>query len=187
MPDILLQLDRHLFHFINHDLSNSFFDTIMPYLRNPKFWIPLYIFIIGFCIYKYKKRGVVIIVCLSLAAGFADFTASSIIKPLVKRARPCQDPVVSLTDIKRVDCGPAYSFPSTHATDHFAVAFVLILLFYKKWPWIWLWAILWAGVICFAQVYVGVHYPIDVTCGAIYGALVGILFVYLFRKLQPQF
>jgi membrane-associated phospholipid phosphatase len=186
MPDFLLQLDRHLFYFINHDLTNPFFDWIMPWLRNAKHWIPLYLFIIGFCIYKFKRQGIIIIILLALSAGFADFTSARIIKPLVKRDRPCNDPVVSQTDIIRVDCGPAYSFPSTHATDHFAAAFFLILLFYKKWRWIWFWGILWAGIISFAQVYVGVHYPIDVFCGAIYGALVGWLFVWLFNKLQPQ-
>ncbi|MDB5008884.1 MAG: superfamily protein [Mucilaginibacter sp.] len=186
MPDYLLQLDRHLFYFINHDLANPFFDWIMPWLRNPKFWIPLYLFIIIFCIWKYKKQGIIIIVLMALSAGFADFTSASIIKPLVKRARPCRDVLVSKTDIERVDCGTGYSFPSTHATDHFAMALFMILLFYKKWPWIWLWGILWAGTISFAQVYVGVHFPIDVFCGAIYGSLVGWLFAFLFRKLQPM-
>ncbi|HAL82143.1 MAG TPA: phosphatase PAP2 family protein [Mucilaginibacter sp.] len=187
MPDQLLQLDRHLFYFINHDLSNPFFDWIMPYLRNPKCWIPLYVFIIGFCIWKFKKQGIVIIILLALAAGFADFTSASIIKPLVKRVRPCRDPVVSQTDIARISCGTGYSFPSTHATDHFAMAFFMIMLFYRKWRWIWLWAILWAATISFAQVYVGVHFPIDVSCGAIYGIFVGWLFAKLFEKLQPQF
>src|SRR5882757_2422918 len=101
MPDFLIQLDRHLFHFINHDLANPFFDWIMPYLRNPKFWIPLYLFIIGFCVWKFKKQGIVIIILLALSAGFADFTSASIVKQLVKRARPCNDPVVSKTDMLR--------------------------------------------------------------------------------------
>jgi len=186
VPDQLLQLDRHLFYLINHDLANPFFDWIMPLLRTPKNWIPLYIFIIGFCIWKFKKQGIIIIIFIALSAGFADFTSASLIKPLVKRDRPCRDVVVSKTDMERVPCGPAYSFPSTHATDHFAMAFFMILLFHKKWRWIWLWAILWAGIISFAQVYVGVHFPIDVFCGAIYGMLVGWLFWWLFTKLQPQ-
>ncbi|CAN5504325.1 phosphatase PAP2 family protein [soil metagenome] len=187
MPDFLLQLDRHLFYFINHDLANPFFDWIMPFLRNAKFWIPLYILIIGFCLWRYKRTGILIIVLLALSAGFADFTSASLIKPMVHRLRPCRDAVVSQTDMARVPCGTGYSFPSTHATDHFAMAVFLIALFYKKWRWIWLWAILWAGAICFAQVYVGVHFPIDVTLGALYGALVGYLFALIFRKIQPEF
>jgi undecaprenyl-diphosphatase len=187
MPETLLQFDRHLFYFINHDMANAFFDLIMPYLRNPKFWIPLYIFIIVFCLWRYKKTGAIIIVLLALTAGFADFTSASLIKPAVQRIRPCRNPITSKTDINQVGCGTGYSFPSTHATDHFAMAAFLTLLFYKKWPWIALWATLWAGIICFAQVYVGVHYPLDVIGGAIYGILVGSLFAFIFKKLQPQF
>jgi undecaprenyl-diphosphatase len=186
MPDFLLQPDRHLFYFINHDLANPFFDWIMPYLRNPEFWIPLYLFIVGFCIWKFKKQGIVIIVLLALSVGFADRTSAGLIKPLVKRLRPCRDPVVSKTDIARIDCGTGYSFPSAHATNHFTAAFFLIMLFYKKWRWIWFWGILWAGTISFAQVYVGVHFPVDVFCGAIYGAFVGWLFALIFRKLEQQ-
>jgi undecaprenyl-diphosphatase len=182
MLDYLLQLDRDLFRFINHDLANPFFDLIMPYLRNPKFWIPLYVFIIGFCAWKFKKQGVIIVALIAASAGFADFSSAQIIKPLVHRIRPCRDRMVSPTDTIRVGCGTGYSFPSTHATDHFAMAFFMILMFRKKWRWIWLWGILWAGAISFAQVYVGVHYPIDVSCGAIYGMLVGWLFYEVCRR-----
>ncbi len=187
MSNFLLQFDRHLFYFINHDLANPFFDAVMPWLRTPKNWIPLYLLIITFCAWKYKRTGLIIIVLMALSAGFADKTSAGFVKPLVHRLRPCHDPVVSKTAIVRVDCGPGYSFPSTHATDHFAVAFFAILVFYKKWRWIWFWGILWAGAISFAQIYVGVHFPIDVACGTIYGIFVGWLFSLLFKKLQPGF
>ena len=186
MLEHLIQIDRHLFYFINHDLGNPVFDWLMPMLRNPRFWIPLYIFIIIFCLAKYKKQGAIIILLLAISAGVADFTSASIFKYNVKRLRPCHDPVVTQTAIVRVPCGPGYSFPSTHATDHFAMAAFLSFVFFRKWRWIWLWAILWAGSICFAQVYVGVHFPIDVTVGALYGIFVGWLIFLLFKKLQPR-
>ncbi|HEY4194033.1 MAG TPA: phosphatase PAP2 family protein [Mucilaginibacter sp.] len=187
MLDHLVQFDRHLFYFINHDLTNPFFDWLMPLLRNAKFWIPLYVFIFIFCIWRYRKAGVIIIALLALSAGFADFTSVHLMKNNVQRLRPCRDPVVSQTVISRVPCGPGYSFPSTHATDHFAVAAFLILVFYRKWRWILPWAVLWAAAICFAQVYVGVHFPVDVTLGGLYGILVGWLFYLIFKKLQPDF
>jgi membrane-associated phospholipid phosphatase len=187
MPDFLLQFDRHLFHFINHDLANPFFDAVMPWLRNAKNWIPLYIAIIVLCIWKFKKTGLVIIVLMALCAGFADRTSAGLVKPLVHRLRPCHDPVVSKTDIVRVDCGTGYSFPSTHATDHFAATIFIILVLHKKWRWIWFWGILWAGLISFAQVYVGIHFPVDVFCGALYGALLGWLFALLFWKINEKY
>ena len=187
MPDQLLQLDRHLFYLINHDLSNPFFDWVMPLMRNPKVWIPLYVLIVGFCIWQYKKQGAILILMLVLSVGFADFTSARIVKPMVHRVRPCRDPATTGTVISRVDCGSGLSFPSTHATDHFAIAVFLSCMFYKRWKWVIPVAISWAALICFAQVYVGVHFPLDVIAGAIYGALVGWLFARLFRRLQPKF
>lgn len=187
MPPELLQLDRDVFYFINHHLSNPFFDWLMPYLRNPRFWIPLYIFIIAFSIYKFKKTGVIIVLLLAATAGVADYTSASIIKPAIKRVRPCRDVITSQTDISRVPCGSGYSFPSTHATDHFAMAAFISLVFCRRWRWIWYAAMFWAGIISFAQVYVGVHYPIDVLGGTLYGILVGCAMALLFKKLQPQF
>ncbi len=187
MLEHLLQFDQHLFYFINHCLSNPFFDWLMPILREPRTWIPLYLFIICFCIYKYKKAGVYIIVFVLLTFAVADSGSAGIGKNMVKRIRPCNDPALLQTIIARIPCGSGYSFPSAHASNHFAIAIFLCLVFFKKWRWVWLWGILWAASICFAQVYVGVHYPIDVTVGALYGTLVGTLFAFLFKKLQPDF
>ncbi|MGZ3810490.1 MAG: phosphatase PAP2 family protein [Mucilaginibacter sp.] len=187
MLEHIVEFDRHLFHFINHDLGNPFFDWLMPLLRNARFWIPLYVCLIVFFIWRYKKQGIIVIILLAAAAGFADFTSVHLGKYEVQRLRPCRDPVVSQTAVTRVPCGPGYSFPSTHAADHFAVAAFLSFVFFRRWRWIWLIAFLWAGSICFAQVYVGVHFPVDVTIGAWYGILVGWLFSLIFKKLQPNF
>ena len=183
----LLQLDRHLFYFINHTLANPFFDRIMPWVCTPANWIPLYVFIIVFCLWKFKKQGIIIIVFIALSAGFSDFSCDRIIKPLVHRERPCRDPITAKTDMVRVTCGSGYSFPSIHAADHFAMALFMILIFYKKWRWIWLWGILWAGLISVSRIYVGVHFPIDVLGGTIYGVLVGWLFSWLFKKVLLRY
>ncbi|SDS74364.1 undecaprenyl-diphosphatase [Mucilaginibacter mallensis] len=188
MLDHLIQLDRHLFYWINHDLTNPFFDAVMPWARTPRNWIPLFILISAYCLWKYRAKGIIIIAFIGISAGVADFTSASIVKPLVHRLRPCADPVTAPTDIERVSaCGSGYSFPSTHATDYFAVAIFMVLIFRKYWHWIWFWGIFWAGLISFAQVYVGVHYPIDVTCGAIYGSFVGWFIYWVFRKLQRRY
>jgi membrane-associated phospholipid phosphatase len=187
MPDFLLHLDRQVFYFINHNLTNPFFDWVMPWLRNPKFWIPVYIFIIGFSIWKYKKAGAYLVLLLLITVGVADFSSATLIKKQVQRNRPCRDEVLTKTITSRVPCGTGYSFPSTHASDHFAMSVFLGLVYGKRWRWVWLWVLLWATLVCFAQVYVGVHYPIDVTAGALFGTLIGLIFAQVFKKFQPQF
>lgn len=188
MIEHLVQLDKHIFYFINHDLGNPFFDWLMPILRNARTWIPLYIIIIVLCVWKFRWQGVLIIALMAASAGVADFTSARIIKQEVRRLRPCNDPTFSKNDHLRLNaCGTGYSFPSTHATDHFAMAIFMCFVFCKRWRWIWFWGILWAGLISFGQVYVGVHYPIDVFVGALYGTLIGWLISLLFKKLQPNF
>jgi len=163
-------------------MGNWFFDVVMPVLRNRLVWIPLYIFIFVFCLWRYKKQGLIIIVLLALTAGLADFGSATVIKSIFTRARPCNTPALDATIIERVDCGTGYSFPSSHAADHFAVAVFLSIVFYKQYKWVLPASLLWAASISFAQVYVGVHYPIDVTVGAIYGALVAWLFGCIFKR-----
>ncbi len=187
MPDFLIQFDQHWFHLINHGWSNTFFDWLMPILRNPKTWIPLYIFIIGFSIYRYRKMSILIIVLLLASVGTANFVCVQVIKAYVKRVRPCNDKQFEPTVINRIPCGTGLSFPSAHACNHFAVAIFLCMAFRRNWRWIWFAAVFWAAMICYAQVYVGVHYPVDVITGAALGALIGWLYGLLYNRLYLKF
>ncbi|WP_395809345.1 phosphatase PAP2 family protein [Daejeonella sp.] len=175
MLEQLIQFDQNLFFTINHGLSNSFFDWLMPALRNRFFWTPLYLFIIIFSIRNYGKQGWIMILFLALTFGCTDFISSSLIKPTVQRLRPCNDPEIK-SDVKNlVDCGSGYSFPSSHASNHFGLAVFLIVLFFSKWKLILPMGLLWAASISFAQVYVGVHYPIDILAGAMLGGMIGFI------------
>ena len=75
----------------------------------------------------------------------------------------------------RVHCGGGYSFTSSHATNHFALATFLVIILGPFFKWIRIPIFLWAASIAFGQVYVGVHYPLDVLAGSIVGILLGIL------------
>lgn len=185
MIDQLVSLDQEAFLTINQGLSNLFFDWLMPILRNRYTWAPLYLFIIIFCIRNYGKQGLLVVLFTLVTFGISDFTSSSLIKKSVQRVRPCNDIEFKETVNTRVRCGSGYSFTSSHATNHFAVALFLIMVFYRRWkPILWI-GLLWAGAISFAQVYVGVHYPLDVLSGALLGSLIGYLVGLLFRFLQP--
>ena len=181
----LQQFDAELFLKINKDLGNDFFDVIMPLLRNRFFWAPLYIFIIAFCIKQYKKQGYYIVLGLLVTFAIGDLIASRVIKPNVQRTRPCNEINLASTIIRRVPCGSGYSFPSAHATNHFALALFLIGTFYRKWKPILPLALIWAALIAFAQIYVGVHYPIDTLFGAILGTCIGLITSLIFKKIQP--
>ncbi|MFD0940805.1 phosphatase PAP2 family protein [Pedobacter boryungensis] len=181
----LQQFDTELFLKIHRGLSNGFFDWLMPLMRNRFFWSPLYLFIIVFCIKQYKKQGYYIICMLLVTFAIGDLISSRIIKPNVARIRPCNEVHLANEIIHRVPCGSGYSFPSSHATNHFGIAVFLICLFYKRWKPILYLGLAWAFIISFAQIYVGVHYPIDTFAGAILGTCIGVFTYYLYKKLQP--
>jgi len=181
----LHDFDVELFLKIHRDLSNGFFDWFMPLMRNRYLWAPLYLFIIIFCFKEYKKKGWYIIGMLLLTFAMGDLFSSRVIKPLAARLRPCND--IGLADqiIHRVPCGSGYSFPSAHATNHFGIAVFLIIAFYPKWKPVLPLALAWAFMVSFAQVYVGVHYPLDILSGAILGTVIALLTGSLYKKLQP--
>ncbi len=171
----ILQFDRLLFDGINQGLSNSVFDVILPILRGKSTWIPLYLIIIGYLIYRDKLRSWLSIFSLIVVIGIADTMSSRIIKNAVKRPRPChiveQYPQTNVL----VACGSGYSFTSSHATNHFAMALIFpIVLGMRSRRSRFLWCV-WAALIAFSQVYVGVHYPVDILCGTLLGVSIGYL------------
>jgi membrane-associated phospholipid phosphatase len=186
MLDKLLQIDKEWFLAINNGMANDFFDALMPVLRNQYTWVPLYILIAGWFLYRYKIQGFWFIAFTLITFALSDQLSASLIKPFIERLRPCREPF--LIDQVRilVHCGSGHSFPSTHATNHFAFAIIVGLCLYKdnKWP---IYALLAAAVlVSFAQVYVGVHYPIDVISGAILGTIIASVVWLIGSKIKKQ-
>lgn len=186
MLEQLIQLDHQWFQAINQGLSNSFFDFLMPLLRNRYNWIPLYVALVYYCVKNFGKNGWLMILFFLLAFGLADYSTASVIKPWVARLRPCNEPGFAAQVNSLVHCGKGFSFPSSHAANHFALAVFFSVLFHHRSKWIVPLALLWAASICFAQVYVGVHFPIDVTVGALIGAFIGYLLGRLFLTIRPE-
>jgi membrane-associated phospholipid phosphatase len=186
MLEQLIQIDRNIFFLINNGLQNPFFDLIMPLLRSKYFWAPLYLFLIAFFIVNYQKKGLVVIGMLLLTFALTDFVSAGIFKQFFQRLRPCNDPDLILYVKNIVGCGSGFSFVSSHAANHFGIAIFLAGFFKDKIRWIAPAFITWAVVISFAQVYVGVHYPFDVICGAVLGIIIGNLTIYLYHKIQQR-
>lgn len=172
----LLHLDTELFRLINGKLQNGFFDLIMPVLRNSLCWVPLYLFLMIFGFVNYRKNVWWWVLFAIATAGMTDIISSDLIKENIFRLRPCHDPELARVLVSY--CPQSSSFTSSHATNHFGLATFLFLTLGEL-PSIWRKSLfLWATIIILAQVYVGVHYPLDVLCGA----AVGIVFGYLSGK-----
>lgn len=166
-------LDKVLFTLIQHDSDQSVLDPVMPLLREPLTWIPLYGFMLYFAIRQRASTAWAFIILTIVTVAFTDSVTAQVLKPLFGRLRPCHDPDVQSMIRGLVDCGGMYSMPSNHAANHFGLAafwyFSIRHIRGKKWTWLWFWA----AAVCYAQVYVGKHFPFDIFVGAIFGLLTG--------------
>lgn len=164
-------LDQRLFLFLNSH-NSPFFDKVMVTLSGIAVWVPLYIIILVWLGIIYKKRFWLILLFIAVAVLFADQGSVQLFKNVFHRLRPCHEPELEgLVRLVGGKCGGLYGFVSSHAANSFNVALLSLQLIRKRW---YTYSIIaWASAIGYSRIYLGVHYPGDVLCGAIYGSLVG--------------
>lgn len=173
------QFDRQLFLILNSANSPAW-DGFMYFLSMKAVWIPLYVAIIVWMARIYKRKFLILLPFILFSVLLAD-QISGLIKDMVARPRPCYETSIQgLVHILKGHCGGAHGFVSAHAANSFNVAFFSLLLIRNRWftPLI----IIWATGVSYSRIYLGVHYPGDVFCGAILGILIGWTSYKMFMK-----
>ncbi len=173
MIETLKHIDTTWFLAVNNGMQNAFLDIVCPFMRNQKNWYILYVVLLWVCYQKWKQKSIWVIGGAILLILAADQISANLIKNTVQRLRPCNEPTLAGMVNNIVGCGQGFSFISAHATNHFAIAVFFSMLFYREHKWVFGVALIWAAFIAFSQVYVGVHYPFDVLCGALLGSILG--------------
>lgn len=177
------KIDKELFLLFNTKLTNSALDNIFPWYRDSNTWIPLYFFLLLFTAINYKNKIWPWLLMIAVTATLSDQISSSFFKNLFERTRPCNDIFMQLQGRLLLNrCPSSFSFTSSHATNHFAAAMFLFLSLkpaFKKWSYLFF---IWAATISYGQVYVGVHYPLDILGGCLVGCSVGYLTGTYFNK-----
>ena len=182
LKELFVYWDYEMWYHLHAMWRNDVLDAIIPYARNQWTWAPLYLFLLIFMPSNFRRNGWIWCLFFLLTFALADFTSASLIKPYFQRVRPCNN--VYLTGLVKaiVPCGSGYSFPSSHAANHFGLGVFAAITLQGRIKGIWLIALGWAFLVAYAQVYVGVHYPMDVLCGGILGSAMGVLTGKVFNR-----
>jgi len=171
MLEALTTLDTRLLLAIN-GAHGEVMDFIMFWASNKVIWAPFYAFLLYLLVLHYKKKGWLLFLMAVLLIVVSDQTSVHFFKETVQRLRPCHEPALEgLVRMNDGKCGGQYGFVSSHAVNSFALAVFVGYFLNRKVRHFLVIMLAWAAIVSYSRIYNGVHYPLDVLCGAAWGSL----------------
>jgi undecaprenyl-diphosphatase len=188
MIEELIRLDNELFIYLNN-LGTTTWDGFWMFYTTKFNWIPFYA-VLAYLMYKRlnTKMFLLTLLVVALMITFTDQITNLFKRVLVMRSRPCHNEnLVGLFRLVKEYCGGKHGYFSGHASNSMAVAVFTSFMLKSKYKYIPFIMIPWAIGMGYSRIYVGVHYPLDVVSGMLFGAFSGFIFYKLDRYLQSRF
>ncbi|HAD97223.1 MAG TPA: phosphatase PAP2 family protein [Cryomorphaceae bacterium] len=183
--DKLLEWDKELFLALN-GLGKDFWDPFWLAVSGTVIWIPLYALLLFLLFRKLSLRNFLILLPLVVLNVFmTDQGSVMLFKEQFQRLRPCHvEELLQQMRLVKEGCGGQFGFISSHAANTFGLAVLVGNLLKPHHRYALILLLLWAVMVSFSRIYLGVHYPLDILAGGLYGALCGFIVLRIFQRIR---
>jgi membrane-associated phospholipid phosphatase len=180
MPCAISDIDISILRFIHHNRILAF-DNLLYYISFTSTFISIgLLLIIFFASLHIKSKALRMLFYKMFAVMIITATMSFTLKSLIFRERP----FVTYPDIEKLSEAGNSSFPSGHTLEAFAVVVAFSIMVPKRKIFIPLF--IWALVVAYSRMALGVHYPSDVLGGMVIGSFIGWVVPWSINKFYPS-
>ncbi len=182
----LKQLDWNATVALN-DWGGDAIDLFFNIITHKLYAIPFYLVLL---LFFYKKLGVknliISLVTIAILIAASDQLAN-VFKDGFERLRPFREPALEGIISKVGRSGGTYGFYSAHASSAIGLATYVVLLLWNNYRTLCVITIIWAILVAYSRVYLGLHYLGDIVMGAVMGILLGTLCYRLFAFAKAKY
>jgi undecaprenyl-diphosphatase len=184
MLEKLLSLDVELFVFLN-SLGSAAYDGMWLFITKQSNWIPLFLLLL-YVIFKKlgAKQTLYLLLVVALLVTFTD-QVTNVFKNGFQRLRPCNNLEIK-SFIRVLQIRGSFSFFSGHASNSMAVATLIYFTLRSHFKYFGL-LFMWPLIFAYSRIYLGLHYPIDILSGYLFGFVSGYLMFKLYKIAQRRY
>lgn len=181
----LIDIDKQVMLALNGS-DSLYMDGVMKIFTTTSVWIPVAAVLLFVVLKNNTPRGSLLtVLAVALTILACDQISSGLIKPIIARLRPSHDPsFMHLIDTFNGYRSGSYSFTSSHACNSFGIFTIIALIIRNRA--LSLSLLLWACINSFSRIYLGVHYPGDILCGAIVGIVIGSIMFLIYHIVKKK-
>lgn len=181
----LVDIDKQVMLALNGS-DSLYLDGVMKLYTSTVIWIPMALVLLFVVLKNNSLRGgILTVLTIVLTIVATDQISSHLVKPFIGRLRPSYDPMfMHLVDSFNSYYSGGKSFTSSHACNSFGI-FAIVSLVVRNRA-LSLSLLLWAIINAFSRIYLGVHFPGDILCGALLGLAIGGIMYLLYRFIQKK-